>query len=426
MALTGNQLIVALSQFIGDYWASTTTSNGASDGSTVIDTALQRFGDQAKDNAYVRLLTDSSPTGNLNAVRRVASGVTNSLTVTPAFPQEVTSSVSYELHRYDPATKFRALDRARILAFPQVAKIVEDETLTSDGLTTEILIPASIRRGPAQVWVEFPLPPTIRWNVAPNQYVQDTSSLSTTSGAVIATYSRRTNDLIIPKMNTTCVQITSGASGTVYQSLAAASMAGRQCSFGCWIYSRDTTATVFITDDSGTTSSSAHGGNGWQFLQVQKHISGSNATTLKFGITPGTNNVMYTERWFFGDVPNISLEFVAGPIPRRGVYRDDSHAILMLQHPAARGYQYRLVGRAPITALGTDTTTQTANTMEVSEVDQDLLLATAARLLFTWEGMATGEIDQSMPYIKEVEDRFVEMQEDWKRRYPRAGFIEGW
>lgn len=426
MSLTGAALLTAFSVFIDDYFASTSTSAGTT--TTVVDTTLQRFGEKANEEAFVRLTEDSGTPGNIYLVRRVTGFTGNTLTIAPAFPQSVETGKDYELHRWDPAKKFRALDRARILAFPQVANIIVNETLTSDGYSTELTIPSAIRRGPSQVWAEQPLSPSISWNLLTNPNLTSIDGW-TRAGVTAATYTRTVNDHVVPKLEPSCVKLTSGSSGYIYQNMSttiAAAMAGRRMSAGAWVYSRTAGSLVRITDDSGAlASSTAHGGTGWEFLQVSANITGTNATTLRPEIHPVTNNAVFVERAFFGQVDRISLDYKT-LVPRDGIHRDDDDSRLYLKYPASRGHQYRLVGRTPITALGTDITTQTTNTMEVSEADQDLLLATAARILFTWEGMSAGEIDKTFPMIAVVESRFKELRTDWARQYPRSGFIDTW
>lgn len=427
MSLTGNQLIVALSQFIDDYWASVTTTAGST--TTLTDSALAQFGEKATEEAFVRLTTDSAVAGNLNQVRRVTTYLSGTMTVAPAFPQSVATAITYELHRYDPAAKFRALDRARILAFPQVAKIVEDETLTSDGLTTELEVPDSIRRGPAQVYVEVPLPPSVRWNIIPETSNKLTSITGWTLGAnaTASTYTRGEHDLIIPRLENSCLKVKTTGTSTLtmaFGATAAATYAGRKMTFGVWIYDTNDGTTVSILDDSTTTTSAQHQGRGWEFIQVSRDVDAINATTLTVRINYGSGHTTFAERAYFGNTGKIDNQYQQGPMPRKGVYRDDSHAILMLDRPAPRGFQYRLVGRTPVTALGTTLATQATNTMEVSETDQDLLLATAARILFTWAGMSTGELDQALPQISLTEQRFKELKTDWERKYPRMSFID--
>lgn len=424
MAMTGEELLVELSKLLDDYFASTTTGAGTT--STLVDTALQRFGEKANEEAFVRITTESATAGNLYDVRRITTFTGSTITFAPVLAQTVATSMTYQIHRWDPAKKFRALDRARILAFPQVARIVTDETLTSDGVSTELDIPSIVRRGPAHVWAEEPIGDT-SWNLLTNSRLTSTSSWTATS-VTAAVYTRTVNDSVIPKLESTCVKLTSGASGTLSQALGAtygSAMAGRRVSFGVWLYSLTNGPVVRITDNAGSVESDPHMGNGWEFLQVSKDVSGTNTTTLTALIVPGTNNAVYVERALFGAINRIPVSFPI-LVPRDGVQRDSDEARLLLVRPAPRGRQYRIVGRAPVSELGSNQFLQASNTMEVDTEDQDLLLATAARVLLTWEGMSTGEIDKTFPIISVMEARFRELQEDWKRRYPRAGYISTW
>lgn len=424
MSLTGEQLLTAFSEFLGDLWSSTTTSAGST--TTLTDSQLQEFGDRANEEAFVRFTEDSTAPGNIYLVRRISRFLTDTATFAPAVPQAVESGKGYQIHRWDPRKKFRAIDRARILAFPQVAKVVVDETITSDGETVELPIPSAIRKGPAQVWYESPISPTVSWNILTNPELKTATGWTATS-VTAATYERLSSDELVPKLEDSCVKLTSGASGSLNQPLgatAAARYAGRRVSFGAWVYSRTATPTVSITDDAGTSTSTAHSGLGWQFLTVSRNVDGANATTLTPKINPLTNNAVFVERAYFGQIDRIVVPYTNGPLVRNGIHRDDDDANLYLKRPAPRGYQYRLVGRTPVTALGTVAATQVTNTMEVTEADQDLLLATAARILLTWEGMASGDIDKLFPQIATAEARFNEMKTDWRRSYPRSGFVE--
>lgn len=423
MSLTGAELLRYFSEFLDDYWTSTSTSAGTT--TTLVDTALQRFGEKANEEAFLRITEDSGTPGNLYLVRRVNNFTGSTLTFAPALPQSVESGKDYEIHKWDPAKKFRALDRARILAFPQVAKIVVDETVTSDGHTTELDIPASIRRGPAQVWAEEPLSPSVDWNLLTNPQLASATGWTATLSTV-AVYTKTAQDNLVPKLEQSCLKLSGSASGYISQSLSttlAAAMANRRMSFGVWMYAQTAGGKVGITDDNATVYSDTHSGNGWEFLQVSKVIYGTNATLLRASIHPMTANAVFVERAFFGQIDRISLSYRI-LIPREGVHRDDNDARLYLKNPAPRGYQYRMVGRTPITSLGTNATTQNTNTMEVDEEDMDLLLATAARILLTWEGMSSGEIEKTFPMVAIAEQRFKELQTDWARRYPKSGYIQ--
>ena len=99
-------------------------------------------------------------------IRRVKSfaSASGTLTVDPAFPAVPQDGDSFELHKYEPSRKFTALDEARLRAYPQIAQLVFDETLTGDGYNREFSIPSTIRKGPVCAFIEYPIGVHDQWN----------------------------------------------------------------------------------------------------------------------------------------------------------------------------------------------------------------------------------------------------------------------
>lgn len=286
MSLTGTELLRGLSDYIGDLWESTTTAIGGVDGLTITDTLTQRWGRDAALDGYVRL-TSGSYTGE---IRRVSSFDDGVFTVSPAFGGQVASGTSYEFHRYDPSRKFSALDRARIMAYPQLAVVEFDDSITADGQAVSFEIPASIRKGPVQVFQESRLVPNDPQNFLATPRMESTTGW-TAATLTAAVYTRSNYDFIIPKYGENYCTKLSGSAGTYSQLVAsmtgvtAADAAGRKMTFGVWAFCLTASSLrVSITDDSGTTYSSYHGGTGWEFVQVTDTISNTNATLLTVGI----------------------------------------------------------------------------------------------------------------------------------------------
>lgn len=434
MSRTGAQLLEAFSQFLNDYWSSTTTSAGASDGTTLVDSLLSgEVGDRDLDGGFVRIVEAAHAA--LYGTRRVAQNTNDTLTVEPAFSGgQIASGVDYEYHRHDPIKKFRALDAARSLAFPQVARIILDESLTGDGKNHELAIPSVLRRGPMEVWQEEELGVDVSWNFLTSPRFDSLSGWTDTT-LTASLLARLDGDDLLPKYDDSNCTKLAGASGSYAQTvgsmrggITAARAAGRKVTFGVWVYCNEASrVTVKITDDSGSSSSDAHPGTGWFFLEVTHDVADANASalTVSLEVAAGASMTCYLNRgWFlFGD--RVPLRY-GRLVPRRGVWRTDDDAELHLERAPERGRQLRLIGRQMVTALGSTPATQVTNSMEVDEGNQDLLFAKAARILLEWEGMAAGEAEALLPEILTVERRFSEQQEDWKRRYPRSGTISGW
>lgn len=98
----------------------------------------------------------------------------------------------------------------------------------------------------------------------------------------------------------------------------------------------------------------------------------------------------------------------------------------MLNRAPTRGYQLRLIGRAPLTALGEVVATALTNTMELDEPSAELLYAKAARVLLIDEGWTAGRIEQEVPRIAEVEARYTDLAKSWGMDYPLETKVDGW
>lgn len=415
MALDGQTLLRGLSEFLDDLWVSETTEAGTSGGTTLVDDLLERLGREGVVNRYFRLADEPY------TVRRATTFTTETVTVAPAFSAQVAAATEYEMHRYDPEKKFRALERARLLAYPDLAVLRIDDTTTADGENRDFSLPASLRKGPAQVWAEEPLDPTAAWNLLTNPRLTSTTGW-TASGLTATVYTRAVTDTLIPRHETSCLRL--DGDGTLTQALTsyATTAAGRRFSFGVWVYSRTAGPTVSIIDSSVTGESEAHQGRGWEFLTCSMTIA-SDTAALSVKVSTNADIVVYAERAYAGVIDRIPIKY-PHHIVRRGVRRDDNAAEVWLEHAPLRGTQLRFIGRDPLSSLGTDPTTQADLTMEVDDENVVLLYAKAARTLFLWEGWTTDQIDQK---VGEAEAQYREQQEKWRVKYPTSGFIDtGW
>ena len=409
MSLTGEQLLTGFSKFINDYWASTTTSDGNASGSTVIDTKIGRHGDEGEREKYLRLLSPGTGGGDVNTyeVRRVKSSTssTGAMSVQPAFPNQTEAEDGYELHKYDPDLKFRALDSARLALSQDLFIIKRDDSITADGLTNEFDIPSTIRNGPFVAVVETELETETGWNVLGTPLFDSVTNgdWAASNVNVVATlYPQTDTDRLIPKYGNTCTKLTytdNGADAAYKQTVSAmdddftaASAAGRTLVLSMWVYSNGDFVSGlgprirFITD-STTNNSARHSGNGWELLTVTATVPNNNATTfevrIKFDTDASDNSqIAYVERgWLmYGDkLPNIYHEEEATK-----VIRDDTIQKFKLPFIPARGKQLRLIGRGSLSSIGDGSAAATA-TMEVDEESAQLLYAKAAELLFSRE-----------------------------------------
>lgn len=426
MTLTGNELLVGFSKFVDDYFASTTTSAGNSTFTSLVDTKLEVHGDNSLVGQYIRITEGTY----INQVGRITANVqaTGTVTVAPPFGGQIASGIDYELHKYEPRTKFISLDAARIPAVDYAFRSVYDETITTDGKSREYTIPPTIRRGPAQVYIEWPnVGAMAGWNFIPSPMADDTMASWTFTNATATSYTRAYNDDIIPKYGyaATRVAVAGGVAGTATLAVAdmdnditAADARGRRMTAALWVYCLIASrVTVTILDDTGVVATSnIHQGKGWELLHVTGNISATNATTLSVRLNVSSSAPAVTlyvnAGWFYyGDYGVLSSNYYSTePLKIR---RDASNQTFTTVDIMPARQQLRLVGKEILTALGTDPTTQTTNSMELDETSAELVYAEAAEILFQGERITTENLSQVLERIKVARDRMKKMKHLW-------------
>lgn len=434
MSLTGSQLLSGLSAFIDDVTLLnlTTSAAGTTGGDTLVDSDLGAWDDDFFVDWWVRITSATAPT-NQYTYRRVVKfeSVSGQLEVRPAFPAQVAASITYELHRYDPAKKFSALDAARFTAYPDLATIVYDDTLCGDGISKSFDIPAGMRRGPAYALLEQAAPPEPDWNHIPSPR-GDSVSGWTASSLTLTTYDRPEHDTIIPKYDYTCAKFTVAGStngtatlvvGSMVNGITATASAGRRVTFGMWVWCETADRiSLKILDDSGTlATSSFHQGKGWELLTIEGVVSPTNATTLsaRLDVSSASAAVVgfWNRAWFYlGDASRIR-DIYAGDSPRR-VRRDDTTNRIYFEFPPGRGQQIRLVGTDHLSALGSTVATQVTNTMEVDEATAEVLYAEAAKVLFNRLRLNLSDFSEVNARIATAEQMRGDLSRSWRMSLP--------
>lgn len=431
MASTGAVLLTGFSRFLGDeliVGGSATTGAGST--TTIVDSALARFDDDFLNDYYFRI-TEAGH-GAIYQVRRATDFVssTGTVTVSPAFGATTGSGMDYEIHRYDPAEKFTALDEARLRGYPALAQIIFNETLTGDGISATFPIPAALRRGPAFVQVEQPIEVNAPWNFLTNPFGDSTTNW-TASNTTASVVSLSDADRLIPKYGESATKLATAASvnGTYSQTVAnmtnditAALAGGRRMTLAFWVYCRTASrVTLQLIDNTNTNSSAAHGGAGWELLTVTANIVSANATTLTARINVSSAaaavDCWWNHAWlYFGEADRVTDLYAGGRSHR--VRRDDTTQQLHLEFAPQRGRQLRLIGRDHLSALGTTAATQVTNTMEVDEAQAQLLYAEAAKILFARQGFSVDDFPGVAQRITEAELLRRDLEKRWSVYLP--------
>lgn len=438
---TGNQLLLDLSRFIGDLdFPAGLTTTGAGSTTTLVDTALGRFGDDYILDWYVRITEDVN--GNQYANQRVSNFVSSTTTATHgAFAGATGSGTTYELHRYSPDEKFSALDEARLTIFPALGTLVYDDSITADGDTHTFDIPTTVRRGPIDVWVEKPVSVDVDWNYDGDPH-GDTTTKWTASSATLSTVSPSNDDRLVPKYqdsDATLITTAASTAATVTQVVAkmangitAARAADRKMTAARWFYCTEADKVrLQILEDSDTVVASGayHGGKGWELLTVEGTVIGSNATTLSVRIdiasTANASVIAYQRGWFyFGSAERVMESWA--PVSRGSVRRDDTTQQFTLPYKPARGLQVRLIGRDILSALGTAAATQATNTMEVDEAESELLCAEAAKVLYRRGILSGSSLNAIGPRLSLAEQEIAKLKQVWTQQSPGPRLRSAW
>ena len=261
MATSLIQCECLLSKGMGDYWASTTTSAGASGGTTIIDTALKaKFDDWMTDGAF-DMITSGACDEEERKITKLDSDPGTLTTL--AHGGQIAKSVTYRIHRLFSASDKRiALIYAAKRSFASIYKDVRDESIVSGNW---------LKDGSFEIWTDA-TDPTYWTN----------STVSTT---------QTTTSLYYQHGDTSCKLDT--ASGYIYQSISEWDdlkyLAGKTVTFTLQGWCDTATALrIAIYDGKDTTYSSYHDGDSaWTEyddpLSVTATIS-DNPTAIEFRI----------------------------------------------------------------------------------------------------------------------------------------------
>jgi len=153
MSIALTSFLQAVSIQLGDHLASTTTSAGNTDKTTLIDSALIKypdgyFGDPNRDPEWWAYVGSA-----LRSVKQFV-GSTGTIIVHHAYSSQVASSTAYSLHKFDRDKKILACNQALIECYPDFYKRAEDAT-TLDGTgssANKYEVPSTFMEFPDQIW----------------------------------------------------------------------------------------------------------------------------------------------------------------------------------------------------------------------------------------------------------------------------------
>jgi hypothetical protein len=398
MATTRTSLRQYMSEAIGDWSGTFTTSgNGAGGGTTIVADTLADLPGGDEDDAFIdqyAMVTSGTAAGQ---IRRISDYVQSSgtITVARAFSAQIASGVTFELHRYDPSMKHASINTAGRKVFPYIYLPVYDETLVTD-----------------QLGLNMDFESTFSSDV-PANWTEDDDSKQVTHGPQTTRKFHGSNAVF--------VRTTSGPTDlSIYQDLTVniADVVGHSMVFGGFMWSETADSGWFRIDfgTGGTNDSAKHAGDrDWQEEWVEVSIP-SDATQIRIRcMAEDTGNpttyfdslYCYIKRI---DRYAIPATFVHGPfsvqlqldrkIPVERHYaqlrnwwveQDNETRYLYLGDDVPSGYRLRLTGADVLTLPSTE-----AGTMEVEDGRIDAVVEYAAAELFTRISNQGAELEKQM------------------------------
>ena len=384
MATTGAVLRQRLSELVEwEGWAELTTSSaGAGDGTTLVDTSLAMLNGGNDDDFcvgwYVVITSGSADTG-ISRVSGYAQS-TNTITVSPAFTAQIANGVTYELHQYHPTAKRNALNRAGDQVFPDIYLPVYDETLVTDQLGLNMDFEGTFSGDVPANWTEL--------SSSTQTTTQETTRIFHGSSSVSLAVSSGSTDMFLSQDLTVNI----------------ADIVGHSMVFGGFMWSSVADSGWFRIDfgTGGINDSAKHTGDeDWQEESVTVSIP-SDATQIRIRCVAEADNTPTT---YFDslycyikqiDRYTIPTSFVLGPfhvqmqidrkIPVERLYRtlqnwwveqDGENRYLFLGENVSSGYRLRLNGANALTLPTSDTTS-----MEVEDNRMRAVVEFAAAEMF--------------------------------------------
>jgi len=345
-----------LSEAIGDYLSLAATSNGATDGTTLIDSGLRNLAGGRDDDAFEGwyvLVTLGDASGEIKRILQ-SRQANNSLTFQEAFSAQIASGATYELHRNDPTLKHNAINRGIEELSSQVPLPLRDETLVVDNLLTNWDF-ETFATSAFTGWTSTGTP-TLTQNTSLVMHGDGSASIAAT-----------------------------GATEGLYQTtvINANEVTNKQVTFECWVYATVADA-VRIRILWGSASYESHdyhsGTDQWELQSIQVTVpTSATEITAILEVTSG-NTGIFDASWMSARPLykyTIPTGIIRGP---HYVYQQlDRHNPLGTYVPVIRGTGpetgriLRLEGKGVLTRPSSDTAT-----VEVGEPYVNVIIAYAA------------------------------------------------
>lgn len=375
MTKTYLQLRTGLSERLGDWFSGTVDSGNTL---SLADTELRDRGRKPAAGEWVLVVTVASGSNALE-IRRIDTFAEDDSMITwkRAMASSMASTDTYEIHRFHPDDIKRAINAARISAFPEIRQEVDDETLyTREGLRRYAL-PSSIAGCPLQVYLGSHTE-EVEDELLENENFEEWDSSSDPADwgdATALTLAQESTFVWEGTYSCKCTATTSA--GTLPQSISdPTDYAGQELTFSARIYC-ETASRVKVAIYDGTTETAStdyHGGGGWEQMSVTALMpSAPTEVTVRVTNAAGTAHVFYVDGschlWAAKRRPSGSYDLLLN--------WDIVNSVLTFPYSVASERPLRLVGLGYLSSVSAE-----ADEMEIDDPQTEILYAEAACYLY--------------------------------------------
>ena len=319
---------------------------------------------------------------NAGKIRRVTDfqASNHRIVVTVAALSAESGSVNFELSTFHPDDTKDAYNEAREIVFPDIATVVDIETIITGENQYTYTLPSTIRRvdrvyrgnrrnadsgnnlllnADFEDWDADQLTPGSQnnWTLAGSGATFNKEAQTSNPENYLVLHGNNSGRLAVASVNTTLVQTFTPASSS-YTTLPTE---GQEVNLSAWVYCNTSgRVKLYIEDVVG----SFHGGTGWEYMKASANLA-YNATTAVVGVHVTASNlaVYIDEIWMtmgqseMMDVPYNELRNWDHVPPASGA---SDGGVIRFQDYMPDKYRIRIVGRNILTAASTD-----AGTVEV-------------------------------------------------------------
>tara|TARA_R100000458_G_C8271637_1_gene246372 strand:+ start:1464 stop:2771 length:1308 start_codon:yes stop_codon:yes gene_type:complete len=388
---TLDTMLPQYARYIGAYIGSfnTTTAIGATGSLTVvISTELKDAGftdNDALNDTFIKITSAN----NNDKVRRVTDYTASSGTLTVSgidLTSDSSTQATFELYRYDPDQLRDTLNDARLEAFPELYKHVEDTTLTLEGSQHMYARPTSIRQGFVRQIYQEPrhdaktfqnnIVSTLNCDFESSTIGDDWAATYITLAAEAET-TTPDNWMVFDGSQSGKCTVTASQTATLLMTVpSGTNYVGEEINVGIWVYSKTASrVSATIVLDSTASVGSTHSGNGWERL-THTVVADGVSSSIKVGVsvTSGTAFVFYADEIIATAGQSELPKPVGTPIMG---WREESDNIVLHGIRGADNMNLRVRGMAPLSSLSSG-----SDTMEIEGDQLRFLFAQAAMLWF--------------------------------------------